>query len=65
MQSIPTVLGMGRPRGQHFSRTKSMRTRNFGNLVKVPIIRTDYNNLNEVSINSDMMSLRRKICERK
>ena len=56
MQSIPTVLGMGRPRGQHFSRTKSMRTRNFGNLVKVTIITTDHNNLNEVSINSDRVS---------
>ena len=31
-------------------------TRNVGNLVKVPIIRTDYNNLNEVSINSDRVS---------
>ena len=56
LQSISTVLGMGRPRGQHFSRTKSMRTRNFGNLVKLPIIRTDHNNLNEVYINSDRVS---------
>ena len=56
MQSISTVLGMGRPRGQHFSRTKSMRTRNFGNLVKVPIFRSDYNNLSEVSTNSDRVS---------
>ena len=56
VQSISTVLGMGRPRGQHFSRTKSMRTRNFGNLVKVPIFRSDYNNLSEVSTNSDRVS---------
>ena len=56
MQSISTVLGMGRPRGQHFSRTKSMHTRNFGNLVKVPIFRSDYSNPNEVSTNSDRIS---------
>ena len=56
MQSISTVLGMGRPRGQHLSRTKSMRTRNFGNLVKVPIFRSDYNNLSEVCTNSDRVS---------
>ena len=56
MQGTPAVLGMGRPRGQHFSRTKSMRSRNFGNLVKFPFIRIDYNNLNEVSVNSDRVS---------
>ena len=56
MQSISTVLGMGRPRGQHFSRTKSMRTRNLAILLKSLIFRSDYNNPNEVSTNSDRVS---------
>ena len=40
VQNISTIYGMGRSKNQCPWRSKSTRTRNFSNLVKIPITRT-------------------------